>query len=69
MKEYERLFANLESSSDAGTESESADVSPAFAGQVESGSWATRAAAASGVSFWPGRTTTVAEPFSSVRQP
>jgi glycolate oxidase iron-sulfur subunit len=47
MKEYERLFANLESSSDAGTESESADVSPALAGQVESGSWATRAAALS----------------------
>jgi glycolate oxidase iron-sulfur subunit len=41
MKEYERLFAHLESSSEA------EDVSPALAGQVESGSWATRAAALS----------------------
>jgi glycolate oxidase iron-sulfur subunit len=57
MKEYERLFSHLAEPGAAGAASaagdaalglgEAAEVSPALAGQVEGGSWVTRAAALS----------------------
>ena len=43
MKEYERLFAGLAEEGDA-DEEETASASPALPGQLESGSWAARAA-------------------------
>jgi glycolate oxidase iron-sulfur subunit len=47
MKEYERLFSHPAEPGAAGGLGEAAEVLPALAGQVEGGSWVTRAAALS----------------------